>query len=692
MFNTVPNTKGNPIFSSYSVMDADFNENMDEYIKAPNDVYIDEQIKKAKTEAPKIDINKEAMDKIEELPAFLKEEFEYVNKKPEWLEELEKNVATPEDIEEWKKQGSMGVGDIARQGKKWGYMVPFAGSSAEATMLVRNANTLRRLKNGEDVSDVDAELLYDFLREEKEREIRGVTFGGKTLDAVRAGIGYLAEFGLGIAAVPEGGVGLAAIGKTLTDIGAKKAARKAVKAALKQAAIKSAAPAAVKTTVPRSVTEKIYKDTLVKTTGAKALANVGVKEGLKITAKGLPKAVATSAAFGTTYMAPHFVNDIASRQLATGVYITDFGDAVLTDSENLALSVMKALGSSTFEVLTETAGWTFSPVASYFAKPVQKVLPKKFFTEFDKLVSSRYGVAASEALRKYGYDGILEEMGEEVLNRFLCQVFGINGLEEYNFDGFMNNVLYANDLSQWGVEALSFAAVGGGARLAAGGASKVADEWKKKKYEKDVAALTKRANRYIHSPEQFYLEQGLIKIDGSQSLAEQKLREVWNEQNIDGNLQDEVLKNMSETEIRSELKKAIEEKAENQTPEEAAVRIEKDLTKKFLDNKTFAKEKDAKTVAALFSAPLQKLSETTGISLEELMQEEMPEIQREAEQAAKDNGRYIHTDGRIEDIFKMVSYNPARALNLLDRGEIDIGKKAHLCVFDEQMKFVKVLK
>ena len=47
---------------------------------------------------------------------------------------------------------------------------------------------------------------------------------------------------------------------------------------------------------------------------------------------------------------------------------------------------------------------------------------------------------------------------------------------------------------------------------------------------------------------------------------------------------------------------------------------------------------------------------------------------------------------RIEDIFKMVSYNPARALNLLDRGEIDIGKKAHLCLFDEKMKFVKVLK
>ena len=654
MFNTVPDTKSNPIFSSYSVKDANFNENMDEYVKAPNDIYIEEQIKKAKTEAPKIDINKEAMDKIEELPAFLKEEFEYVNKKPEWLEELEKNVATPEDIEEWKKQGSMGVGELASNRKKWGYAVPFGGTSAETTMIVRNANTLRRLKNGEEVSNVDAELLYDFLRESKEREVRGVTFGGKAFEGIRTGLTYLAEFGLGLAAVGADGIGLAAIGKTLSEIGAKKAARKAVEVALKEAAIKSAAPAAVKTTVPLSAAKKIYKDTLVKTTGAKALANVGVKEGLKTTVKGLPKAVATSAAFGNTVLLPHTINDVASKQLATGIYITDFGDAVLGDSENLALSVMKAIGSSTFEVLTETAGWTFSPVASYFAKPIQKVLPKKFFTEFDKLVSSRYGMAASEALRKYGYDGILEEMGEEVLNRFLCQVFGINGLDEYNFEGFMNNVLYANDLSQWGVEALSFAAVGGGARLAAGAASKVSDEWKEKQYKKDVAKIAAKAN----SLEKFYLEQGMIKIEGSQSLAEQRLREVWNEQNVDENLQNEVLKNMSETEIRSELKKAIEEKAENQAPEEAAEKIEKDLTKKFMDNKIFAKEKDAKTVAALFTAPLQKLSETTGISLEELMQEEMPEIQREAEQSARDNGRYIHTDGRIEEIFNEIAAMP----------------------------------
>lgn len=374
--------------------------------------------------------------------------------------------------------------------------------------------------------------------------------------------------------------------------------------------------------------------------------------------EGLPRAVATSAAFGNTVMLPHTINDIASRQLATGVYITDLGEAVLTDSENLALSFMKAIGNSTFETLTETVGWMFSPVANYFAKPIQKVLPKKFFTEFEKLVSSRYGMPAANAFKKYGYDGVIEEMGEEVLNRFLCQVFGINGLDEYNFDGFMNNVLYANDPSQWGVEALTFAATSALLHGGMGAQSKVAETWKKNQNKKDVAKLTAKANKYIQSPAQFYLDQGLIKINGSQSLAEQKLREVWSEQNIDKDLQDSVLKNMSETEIRSELKKLSKIKQKNATPEEATKRIEHDLTKKFMDNKTFAKEKDAKTVAALFSAPLQKLSETTGISLEELMEEEMPEIQREAEQAAKDNGRYIQTDGRIEEIFNELNNLP----------------------------------
>ena len=656
MFNTVPDTKSNPIFSSYSLRDANFNENMDEYVKAPNDIYIEEQQKKntLKGKVSK-NINQQALKDIPDMPEFLKQEYEEVYQTPEWFRKL--NVASPDEIAEWKKKGGMGIAEAWEKNHKWASFAPYVNTTRDAADAITVSVLLNRAKNGEALTPDQEEKLVDYLRDMKELEVRGFTFGGGTVNAILATIPYLEEFGIGLAASAEG-VGLASLGKTLSTIGAKKAARKAVEAELKKAALKSAAPAAIKSTVPLSAAKKIYKDTLVKTTGAKALANVGLKEGLKETAKALPSAVVTSTKFGLTKMPHTFAGSIADRQISSGVYVTDLGDTVFTSSEHPALSVMKALGESTFEALTETAGWTFSPVASYFAKPVQKLLPKKFFTEFEKLVSSRYGMAATEALKKYGYDGVIEEMGEEVLNRFLNQVFGINGLDEYNFDGFMNNVLYANNPSQWGQEALSFAAVGGAGHLAAGTHSKVADTWKKKQYEKDVKKLTERANKYIQSPEQFYLDQGLIKIKGSQSLAEQKLRSIWSAHNVDKDLQDDILQNMSEMEIRSELKKAIEDDTENSTHEEVTKKIENDLTKKFIDNKTFAKEKDAKTVAALFAAPLQKLSETTGISLGEIMEEEMPEIQRQAEKAAKENGRYIQTDGRIEELLDELNNLP----------------------------------
>lgn len=675
MYNTVPDTTNvNPIFSSYNVRSANFNENMDEFVKADNELYIEEQKKKKPEE--KRSLNSDAINGIPNMPEFLKEEHNEIYKMPEWLEKL--NVCSPDEIEEWKKQGGMGIAEAWRKNHQWASFAPYVNTTRDAADAITVSVLLDRAKKGEELTYEQQEKLVDYLRDMKELQTRGFTFGGGTVNAILATIPYVEEFAIGVF-TSEGGVGLASLAKTLSTIGAKKAARKAVQAALKEAAIKSAAPAAAKKTLSLSAAKKIYKDTVAKTTMSKALVNLGAKEALKETGKALPAAIGTSAKFGLTKMPHTFMGGIADKQIATGVYVTDLGDAVFTDSEHLATSIMKSFGESTFEALTETAGWTLSPVAGYFAKPLQKALPKKFFTGFEKLVSSRYGMPAADALRKYGYDGVIEEMGEEVLNRFLCQTFGINGLDEYNFDGFMNNVLYADNPSQWGQEALSFAAVGAGGHIVAGSGSRITDEWNKRQYKKNVAALTERANRYIQSPEQFYLDQGLIKIKGSQSLAEQKLRDIWTAQNVDEGLQNDVLRNMSETEIRSELKKAIEDETKDLTPEIATERIEKDLTQKFIDNKTFAREKDAKSVAALFATPLQKLSEVTGLSLEEVMEEEMPVIQREAEIAQRENGRYIQTDGRIEELFKELDnlpsdFNDENYINQLIE-EIDILSK-----------------
>ena len=45
----------------------------------------------------------------------------------------------------------------------------------------------------------------------------------------------------------------------------------------------------------------------------------------------------------------------------------------------------------------------------------------------------------------------------------------------------------------------------------------------------------------------------------------------------------------------------------------------------------------------------------------------------------------------LNQVFKMTSLNPAKALNLTDRGEIAVGKKADLILVDDKAKFIKVL-
>ncbi len=50
-----------------------------------------------------------------------------------------------------------------------------------------------------------------------------------------------------------------------------------------------------------------------------------------------------------------------------------------------------------------------------------------------------------------------------------------------------------------------------------------------------------------------------------------------------------------------------------------------------------------------------------------------------------------HTGASIVDVFRFASYNPARAVGLLDRGEIAVGKRADLILCDHKMNVEKVI-
>ena len=580
-------------------------------------------------------VNEQAIHNIPVVPEFMQDEYNQAYQAASWLNSL--NIATPDEIDEWRAKGKMGIGETAQRLKslKSAKYVPFVGTTAEVGYNLDMLSAMNRLKKGEKVSQVEQDMLVDYLRELKEIQVRGTTLPSKALSAILESIPYFVEFGVGVAAAPETfGAGLSVSALALSKAAGKKAARKAVSNALKKAATESVMTGSKKG-LSLSAAKQLYKSTyddMLKAGATKAAKEVGAKETAKIVAKTTPQSI-IAANFGSkplTYMtAKNTIGGFADRQLAGGMQVTDAGELVFLEPENMALSIMKSFGSSIFDNYTETMGWAFAPVTSYFAKPVRNVLPKKFFTEFEKLVSSRYGMPAAQALKKYGYDGVVEEMGEELLNRFLCDVFGIEGLEGYTIDGFMNNVFYANDPEQWLVEALSFAAMGGAAHGTHGAYTKIREELEKQGNQKAIERLTELANKRIYSPAEFYLEQGLIKIDGSQSAAEQELRKKFEERGIDESTAKQFFDNASELEIREQLRKYYEE--DGQDAEKRREKAVDFLTNRMLENKSYKNRDLAEKNANLFVTALEKFSETNGVAIEDLIREEAPTIRNQSE-------------------------------------------------------------
>ena len=51
----------------------------------------------------------------------------------------------------------------------------------------------------------------------------------------------------------------------------------------------------------------------------------------------------------------------------------------------------------------------------------------------------------------------------------------------------------------------------------------------------------------------------------------------------------------------------------------------------------------------------------------------------------------VHTGASLPEVFRLASYNPARALGMTDRGEIAVGKRADLIFVDDKLNVSKVL-
>lgn len=183
--------------------------------------------------------------------------------------------------------------------------------------------------------------------------------------------------------------------------------------------------------------------------GAKTIAGRAVKKTAEL---------AAGAAVRTPIMANRYIAKYNERQIFANVAATDKGINILNKSEEEPYtSAVKAVGDTFIEVFSETVGpFLRIPVG----KMVSKVSPK--FAAGAKKFWEGIPVKAKVAriLEKGGFDGILEEMGEERVGDLMRASFN---LEDFGAeDGNIMDRIAASipDWYQLSVEAGTFAIPG----------------------------------------------------------------------------------------------------------------------------------------------------------------------------------------------------------------------------------------
>jgi len=323
------------------------------------------------------------------------------------MEVIAKSRFTPEQIEGFKNN-PIGFFEGFKYLRKQDVLP--AGSLKTAYDLFDVNNIAKKMEAGEAISDAETEKLNGFIDREVEMSLRGFSIGG----GVSYGLSQVPAFGVEFWA--SGGVGK--IGQTAAIKGAEKFITKAV-----------------------------------------------VKKAVGLTAN----VVARTAVMPTLYT-PKF----AERRLNDFAAITDKGEMILArGEESPAKSALLAFGYSSAEVASEMSG---AALGKYVLDPIRGVLKTPLVAAVNKLPSSvREAVYAaykkinpnaqvSKVFTAAGWNGVVEELGEEQVNRIMQSTMELAGNDkqaatkgDYSFDDYLNSLTPSSDqlLTEAGIVALS---------------------------------------------------------------------------------------------------------------------------------------------------------------------------------------------------------------------------------------------
>ncbi|MCD8378092.1 MAG: hypothetical protein LUB59_04810, partial [Candidatus Gastranaerophilales bacterium] len=393
----------------------------------------------------------------------------YADREKRYNEEVEnarnyyKNFYSDEKRKEWENKGQMSFMEVWQKADKWS-LIPYAGTAKQAYEAFSLKNTADKIRKGTALSADEKKEFDDYLADIGEMQARGFTFGGRTLDMTLQTIPFMAEFAVGALTTGGGASFLSA------------AAKAGTKSALRNISLGAA--------------EEIAKNGIAKT-----VAKGAAKTALNTLN---PK----TYAFSLTRLPQQVALRIGEQQLHDSIAITPEGQLILQEAKDKpAIAFFKALQLVNIETASEFSGDMLVRPALYglgkLASPILKKLPKGLLTNFKKAAEKALNIPFTKALDRYGFNGILEEMGEERVGDVLKYMFNLDDKEGYDFKQLLNAVFPAPD--DLLAEFISFGIAGAGMHAAVRGAGRGV---------KDYTA------------DDFLVDSGIIRTAGEQSLVD----------------------------------------------------------------------------------------------------------------------------------------------------------------------------
>lgn len=284
-------------------------------------------------------------------------------------------------VEDKKRKGAIEYKEAWEKLNKW-EMVPYLNAKTLIDDLAVY-KSMKKIQNNEKLSTTEYNNLQDFLTDMAEIQIRGYTLGGQLVNAGAQGLSFIGEFAtsLGVSSFLKKGA------QETVELGVKKGIKSAVKK------------------------------------GIKKVASIGVK-GLAMTAT-MPHRVADS------YL---------QRKISDGISITDKGEAIFTEStEKPATTLLKSIGDVWIENSSEFAGEAIiKPIYTGIGKSARVFMPKAIREGIDAISRQVLKLPFTKAVSKFGYDGIIEELGEERLADLLRTAFDLDEKKGYSMEQFAN--------------------------------------------------------------------------------------------------------------------------------------------------------------------------------------------------------------------------------------------------------------